>query len=71
MMLFIREKAWSSIPTGITKVVHGINLGIRIDHILLSPNACHMFKSMRTHTNMRGTAKPSDHVPVSAEFTLA
>ena len=46
------------------------NHGVRIDHILLSPAACYLFKNMRTHTNARGSEKPSDHVPVSAEFIL-
>ena len=46
------------------------NHGIRIDHILLSPAACYTFNNMRTHTNLRGAEKPSDHVPVSAEFML-
>ena len=46
------------------------NHGVRIDHILLSPAACYIFKNMRTHTNVRGSEKPSDHVPISAEFIL-
>ena len=44
------------------------NEGIRIDHILLSPSACNIFKNMTSHTNTRASEKPSDHIPVTAEF---
>ena len=46
------------------------NQGIRIDHILMSPSACSIFSDMITHTDVRGTEKPSDHVPITAIFDL-
>ncbi len=41
------------------------NNGIRIDHILLSPQAADRLKGARIHRDVRGWDKPSDHVPVS------
>ena len=47
------------------------NLGLRIDHILLSPalaSACH---SVRIDRDIRALERPSDHAPVIAELNLA
>jgi len=46
------------------------NHGIRIDHILLSPQAADRLKAVEIHKDVRGWDKPSDHVPVSAELDL-
>jgi len=40
------------------------NNGIRIDHILLSPQAADRLEACEVHREVRGTEKPSDHVPV-------
>ncbi|MXN64556.1 exodeoxyribonuclease III [Stappia sp. GBMRC 2046] len=40
------------------------NNGIRIDHILLSPQATDLFKDCGIDKHVRGWEKPSDHVPV-------
>ncbi len=40
------------------------NDGIRIDHILLSPQAADMMTDVGIDSHMRGREKPSDHVPV-------
>ena len=42
--------------------------GIRIDHILLSPQAADLLKGSDIDRNIRGREKPSDHVPVWAEL---
>lgn len=44
------------------------NNGIRIDHLLLSPLAADRLVSCRVEKHVRGWDKPSDHVPVVAEF---
>jgi exodeoxyribonuclease III len=44
------------------------NNGIRIDHLLLSPQAADRLTAARIHKKVRGEEKPSDHVPV--EITL-
>ena len=41
------------------------NRGIRIDHLLLSPQAADRLKEVEIHKVTRGWEKPSDHVPVS------
>jgi exodeoxyribonuclease-3 len=46
------------------------NNGIRIDHLLLSPQAADRLVSCRIHKQTRAWDKPSDHVPVVAEFDL-
>ncbi|MET0338651.1 MAG: exodeoxyribonuclease III [Caulobacter sp.] len=46
------------------------NHGIRIDHALLSPQAADRLKSCVIHRDVRGTEKPSDHVPVVVELDL-
>lgn len=43
--------------------------GIRIDHLLLSPQAADRLVSTLIHKHVRGWDKPSDHVPVTV--TLA
>ncbi len=40
------------------------NLGIRIDHLLLSPQAADLLQSVTIDKEMRGREKPSDHVPI-------
>jgi exodeoxyribonuclease-3 len=40
------------------------NLGIRIDHLLLSPQAADLLQSVTIDKDMRGREKPSDHVPI-------
>jgi exodeoxyribonuclease III len=40
------------------------NNGIRIDHLLLSPQAADHLSGCRIHKSTRGHEKPSDHVPV-------
>ena len=47
------------------------NNGIRIDHLLLSPQAVDPLVSCRIDKQTRGWEKPSDHVPVVAELDLA
>jgi exodeoxyribonuclease III len=44
------------------------NLGIRIDHLLLSPAAADRLSACGIDKHVRGWEKPSDHVPVWAEF---
>ncbi|MCP1335987.1 exodeoxyribonuclease III [Futiania mangrovi] len=44
------------------------NRGIRIDHLLLSPQAADRLDSVAIHKTARGREKPSDHVPVTAMF---
>jgi exodeoxyribonuclease-3 len=46
------------------------DLGIRIDHLLLSPSAADLLASVTIHRDVRGRDKPSDHVPVVAELDL-
>ena len=45
------------------------NNGIRIDHLLLSPQAADRLQSTRIDKHVRAWEKPSDHVPVVAQFT--
>jgi len=42
--------------------------GIRIDHILMSPQAADLFRSARIDKHVRAWEKPSDHVPVVVEI---
>ena len=44
--------------------------GIRIDHLLLSPQAADRLVSTAIHKETRGWEKPSDHVPVSARLAM-
>ena len=46
------------------------NHGIRIDHLLLSPQAADRLEGVEIHKDVRGWDKPSDHVPVVATFDL-
>jgi exodeoxyribonuclease-3 len=47
------------------------NNGIRIDHLLLSPEAANRFSSASIEKHVRAWEKPSDHVPVAVELDLA
>lgn len=42
--------------------------GIRIDHLLLSPQAADLLRDCRIDKEIRGREKPSDHVPVWLEL---
>ena len=44
--------------------------GLRIDHLLLSPQAADALKASWIEREMRAIEKASDHTPVMAEFTL-
>jgi exodeoxyribonuclease-3 len=44
--------------------------GIRIDHMLLSPQAADRLKATRIDKHVRAWEKPSDHVPVVAQFAV-
>lgn len=44
------------------------NLGLRIDHILLSPELAKSCKSCDIDRDMRARERPSDHAPVVAEI---
>jgi exodeoxyribonuclease-3 len=44
------------------------NAGIRIDHLLLSPQAADRLVSASVQKHLRGLEKPSDHVPVTTEL---
>lgn len=46
------------------------NQGIRIDHILLSPQGLDRLKHVGIDKHMRDGDKPSDHVPVWAELDI-
>jgi exodeoxyribonuclease-3 len=46
------------------------NNGIRIDHILLSPQAADRLVSVDIDRHVRGWEKPSDHVPVVVDLAL-
>jgi exodeoxyribonuclease III len=47
------------------------NLGLRIDHVLLSPALASACTSVRIDRDMRGLERPSDHAPVIAELDSA
>jgi exodeoxyribonuclease-3 len=44
------------------------NNGIRIDHLMLSPEAANRLGPVTVHKHVRGWEKPSDHVPVVVEL---
>lgn len=44
------------------------NNGIRIDHLLLSPQAADRLKTVEIDKHMRALEKPSDHVPIRLEL---
>lgn len=46
------------------------NNGIRIDHLLLSPEAANRFASASVEKHVRAWEKPSDHVPVAIDLKL-
>ena len=46
------------------------NDGIRIDHFLLTPQAADHLVGCEIQSEVRGREKPSDHVPVVAEFDI-
>ncbi|MGA0564094.1 exodeoxyribonuclease III [Ancylobacter sp. VNQ12] len=46
------------------------NNGIRIDHLLLSPQATDRLKATGIDKHVRGWEKPSDHVPVWADLAF-
>jgi exodeoxyribonuclease-3 len=46
------------------------NNGIRIDHLLLSPEAANRFSSADIEKHVRAWEKPSDHVPVAIELDV-
>jgi len=46
------------------------NNGIRIDHLMLSPQATDRLQSVRVDKHVRGWEKPSDHVPVIIELDV-
>jgi exodeoxyribonuclease-3 len=46
------------------------NLGLRIDHILVSPALMAKCERCYVDTGPRGLERPSDHAPVIAEFTI-
>jgi exodeoxyribonuclease-3 len=46
------------------------NRGIRIDHLLLSPQAADRLTGVEIHKATRSWEKPSDHVPVSVALDM-
>jgi exodeoxyribonuclease III len=46
------------------------NNGIRIDHLLLSPQAADRLRTYTIHKETRTWEKPSDHVPVSIDLDI-
>jgi exodeoxyribonuclease-3 len=46
------------------------NLGLRIDHILLSAELANACRSCSIDRDMRGRERPSDHAPVVAEVVI-
>ncbi|MBV9420086.1 MAG: exodeoxyribonuclease III, partial [Alphaproteobacteria bacterium] len=46
------------------------NNGIRIDHIMLTPQAADRLKTCVIDKHVREREKPSDHVPIWAELDI-
>ena len=46
------------------------NNGIRIDHILLTPQAADLMNDCRIDRDLRGREKPSDHVPIWVDLAV-
>ncbi|MDZ7602181.1 MAG: exodeoxyribonuclease III, partial [Hoeflea sp.] len=46
------------------------NNGIRIDHLMLSPEAADRLQSATVEKHVRGWERPSDHVPVTVSLTI-
>lgn len=44
--------------------------GLRIDHLLLSPQAADKLTACEVHKNMRALEKASDHAPVAGDLSL-
>ncbi|KAA9008914.1 exodeoxyribonuclease III [Histidinibacterium aquaticum] len=44
------------------------NDGIRIDHVLLTPQAADLLRDVEVVSELRGREKPSDHVPVVVDL---
>jgi len=44
------------------------NLGLRIDHLLLSPQAADLLAGVTIDRDMRAKDKPSDHVPIRVDL---
>ncbi|WP_300530028.1 exodeoxyribonuclease III [Maricaulis sp.] len=44
--------------------------GIRIDHLLCSPQAADALEAIEIHTKTRGKTKASDHIPIVGTFAL-
>ncbi len=44
------------------------NNGLRIDHLLLSPQAADRLESVAIDKDMRAKDKPSDHVPIRVDL---
>ena len=45
-------------------------LGLRIDHLLVSPALSAVLKGVQVDSDARAQERPSDHAPVWAEFDL-
>lgn len=46
------------------------NNGIRIDHLLLTPEAANRLRSVSVEKHVRAWEKPSDHVPVAIDLDM-
>lgn len=46
------------------------NAGLRIDHVLATPTLAEACFECKAHVGERGRKRPSDHVPVVADFAL-
>ena len=46
------------------------NRGLRIDNMLLSPEAMDKLVDCKIHKNIRSLSKTSDHVPISCELDI-
>ncbi|MDJ0929634.1 exodeoxyribonuclease III [Breoghania sp.] len=46
------------------------NIGIRIDHLLLSPQAAGRLRGCEIDAHVRGWEKPSDHVPIWIDLDM-
>ena len=44
------------------------NLGMRIDHFLISNSLINNIKNVKINKNPRGKIKPSDHTPIELEI---
>lgn len=45
--------------------------GVRIDHLMLSPQAADRLQSVEIYREARALEKPSDHVPIFADFDMS